>query len=140
MRVLIVGGGKVGSHLAETLAAQNNEISLVEVDEERCALLKDELPKGVALTCGDGDEPLVLEEAGIRAVDAVVAATGHDEDNLVVTLLGKQEYDVPFTIARINNPRNEWLFTKEFGVDTAVLSTTIISDLLDKCFDAGCAE
>lgn len=140
MRVLIVGGGKVGSHLAETLAGQNNEISLIEVDEDRCALLRDELPKGVELICGDGDEPLVLEEAGVRAADAVVAATGHDEDNLVVTLLGKHEYEVPVTIARINNPRNEWLFTEEFGVDTAVSSTTIIASLLDKCFAGNCAE
>lgn len=138
MRVLIVGGGKVGSHLAEMLAGQNNEVSLVEVDEERCLLLRDELPPAVNVICGDGDEPAVLEEAGIRAVGAVVAATGHDEDNLVVTLLGKQEYNVPFTIARINNPRNEWLFTDEFGVDTAVSSTTIMSDLLDKC--VACSE
>jgi trk system potassium uptake protein len=116
------------------LAEQGSTVTLVEVSEERCALLEAEMKKsGVNLVCGDGDEPSVLEDADVRSADAIVAATGHDEDNLVVTLLGKSEYKVPFTLARINNPRNEWLFTDEFGVDTAVSSTTTMADLLDTC-------
>ena len=70
--------------------------------------------------CGDGDEPYVLEDADVAKADAIVAATGDDEDNLVVCLLGKYEYNVPLTIARINNPKNEWLFTEQFGVDVPV--------------------
>ena len=134
MLVLIVGAGKVGSHLAKMLAEQGSTVSLVEVNEDRCTLLEEEMKThGVTLVCGDGDEPYVLEDAGIRTADAVVAATGHDEDNLVVTLLAKDEYRVQFTVARINNPANAWLFTDEFGVDTAVSSTTMMADVLDKC-------
>ena len=88
---------------------------------------------GVTLIHGAGDEPSVLDEANVRSADAIVAATGHDEDNLVVTLLGKNEYKVPVTIARINNPRNEWLFTDEFGVNEPGSSTTMTVDLLKRC-------
>lgn len=134
MFVVIVGGGKVGSHLAKLLVERNARVTLIEVDDERCTLLADEMDAlGVRLVNGDGDEPYVLDDADVRSADAVVAATGHDEDNLVVTLLGKFEYKVPVTIARINNPRNEWLFTDEFGVDMPVSSTTMMAELLDRC-------
>jgi trk system potassium uptake protein TrkA len=81
--------------------------------------------------CGDGDEPYILDEADMRNADVVVAATGHDEDNLVVCLLGKLEYDVPLAIARINNPANEWLFTDRFGVDVPVSSTNVMFSLIE---------
>jgi len=134
MYVVIVGGGKVGSHLAKLLVDRQNEVALIEVNEERCRLLQDEMDAlGVNLICGDGDEPYVLDEANVRNAAALVAATGHDEDNLVVTLLGKNEYKVPVTVGRVNNPRNEWLFTDEFGVDIPVSSTATMADLLDRC-------
>lgn len=138
MYTVIVGGGKVGSHLAKMLAEQGHRVSLVEVLAARVDVLRDEMvAAGVNLVCGDGDEPSVLEDVDVRTADALVAATGHDEDNLVVTLLGKNEYKVPFTIARINNPRNEWLFTDEFGVDMPVSNTTMMAELLDKCVMKG---
>jgi trk system potassium uptake protein len=134
MYVVIVGGGKVGSYVAKQLAEGGHRVAIVEQDEERCELLAEEMQHlGVKVVCGDGDEPYVLDGADVRAADAIVAATGHDEDNLVVTLLGRQEYKVPATIARINNPRNEWLFTEEFGVDMPVSSTKMIAELLDRC-------
>jgi len=129
MYVLVVGGGKVGSHLAKTLAAEGHQVSVVEVDSDRCATLED-LVDGVRVICGDGDEPNVLDEADARNADAIVAATGHDEDNLVVCLLGKLEYEVPLTVARINNPSNAWLFTERFGVDVPVSNTSIMADVL----------
>jgi trk system potassium uptake protein len=129
MFALIVGGGKVGSHLAMTLAEENHEVTLVEVDPDRCELLVETLD-GVTIVCGDGDEPYVLDEANARSADAIVAATGHDEDNLVVCLLGKLEYEVPLTVARINNPANAWLFTSRFGVDVPVSHTAIITEVL----------
>jgi trk system potassium uptake protein len=134
MYVVIVGGGKVGSYLAKLLAEKGSRVSLIEVNEDRCKILEEELKDlGITLICGDGDEPYVLDEADTRAANAIVAATGHDEDNLVVTLLGKNEYKVPVTIARINNPSNEWLFTDEFGVDMPVSNTSMMADLLDRC-------
>ena len=129
MYVLIVGGGKVGSHLAKTLAAEGHQVTIVEVDQDRCAILED-LMEGVRIICGDGDEPYVLDEADARNADALVAATGHDEDNLVVALLGKMEYDSPLTVGRINNPSNAWLFTERFGVDVPVSNTAIMADVL----------
>jgi len=129
MQVLIVGGGKVGSHLARTLAGEGHQVTLVEVDERKCATLEEVLD-GVRVVCGDGDEPYVLDDADARTADAIVAATGHDEDNLVVSLLGKLEYDVPLTVARINNPSNAWLFTDRFGVDVPVSNTAIMADVL----------
>lgn len=131
MFTVIVGGGKVGSHLAKTLAAEGHRVGLIEVDPDRCALLED-LMEGVTVTCGDGDEPYVLDEADVRNADALVAATGHDEDNLVVCLLGKLEYNVKLTVARINNPSNAWLFTSKFGVDVPVSNTEIMSGVLKK--------
>jgi trk system potassium uptake protein TrkA len=101
----------------------------VEVSEERCARLE-ELLEDVTVICGDGDEPYVLDEADARNADALVAATGHDEDNLVVCLLGKAEYEAPLTIARINNADNEWLFTERFGVDVPVSNTAIMAEVL----------
>ena len=129
MRAVIVGGGKVGSHLARTLAADNHEVTLVEINPERCTALEGTLGD-VKLVCGDGDEPYVLDDANAGAADAIVAATGHDEDNLVVCLLGKLEYEVPLTVARINNPANAWLFTERFGVDVPVSNTAIMTEVL----------
>jgi len=131
MFTLIVGGGKVGSHLAKTLASEGQKVTLVEMNPERCEMLE-ELIDGVNIMCGDGDEPYVLDEANAGQADAIVAATGDDEDNLVVCLLGKMEYDAPLTIARINNPANAWLFTERFGVNVAVSNTEIMSEVLKK--------
>jgi trk system potassium uptake protein len=129
MQVLIVGGGKVGSHLAKTLSANGDTVTIVEVMEERCERLR-EILENVTIICGDGDEPYVLDEANARSADALVAATGHDEDNLVVCLLGKAEYSAPLTIARINNADNAWLFTERFGVDVPVSNTAIMAEVL----------
>ncbi|HET6352272.1 MAG TPA: TrkA family potassium uptake protein [Coriobacteriia bacterium] len=134
MNAVIVGGGKVGSHLAKILAGRGAKVVVIEENMARCDLIKDEMAAaGVQLIHGDGDEPAVLDAAGIRSAEVVVAATGHDEDNLVVSLLGKREYNVPTTLARVNNPRNAWLFTERFGVDETVSSTAAMVDVLEGC-------
>ena len=81
----------------------------------------------------------MLDEASARNADAIVAVTGHDEDNLVVCLLGKLEYNVALTVARINNPANQWLFTESFGVDVPVSNTNMIVTALDECVGKACA-
>jgi len=131
MFAVIVGGGKVGLHLARTLADEGHEVALVEIDPDRCQQIQERYPL-VSVVCGDGDEPYVLDEANARSADAIVAATGHDEDNLVVCLLGKLEYASPLTLARINNPANAWLFNDKFGVDVAVSNTAIMAEVLKK--------
>jgi trk system potassium uptake protein TrkA len=135
MYVVIVGGGKVGSYLSQVLGQQGHEVVVIEFRPDQCARLADELGElhdNVRMICGDGDEPYILEDANVGKADAIVAATGDDEDNLVVCLLGKFEYKVPLTIARINNPKNEWLFTDEFGVDVPVSNTSMIVNMLEK--------
>lgn len=129
MNAVIIGGGKVGSNLAKTLSAAGNAITIVELDPDKCEALAERLPN-VTVICGDGDEPYVLDEANVRNADALVAATGHDEDNLVVCLLGKFEYQAPLTIARINNQDNAWLFTERFGVDVPVSNTAIMAEVI----------
>jgi trk system potassium uptake protein TrkA len=129
MYAVIVGGGKVGSSLANLLAEQGHTVTIVEFDRDKCALLT-EPGSAVTVQCGDGDEPDVLEAANVARADVLVAATGHDEDNLVVCLLGKHEYRVPLTMARVNNPKNEWLFTERFGVDVLISNTAIMAEVL----------
>lgn len=129
MRILIVGGGRTGSALAAMLLDENHQVTVVELREELLARLRQEVP-GAQLVLGDGCEPSVLEQAGVRRADVVAAVTGHDEDNLVVCMLAKQEFAVRRTIGRVNNPRNEWLFTLDMGVDERVSQAHIIASLL----------
>jgi trk system potassium uptake protein TrkA len=131
MYVVIVGGGKVGSYLARMLIESGYEVTLVEERKEQVTKIREDLPDANIIT-GDGCEPYVLDEARVLKADAVVAVTGHDEDNIVVCMLSKLEYEVPSTIARINNPKNEWLFRESFGVDIALSNTHMIAKLLQE--------
>jgi trk system potassium uptake protein len=113
------------------LKESNYEVTLVEERKEQVAKVREDQPD-LEIVRGDGCEPDVLDEARVLKADAVVAATGHDEDNLVVCLLSKHEYEVPHTIARINNPKNEWLFRDSFGVDIALSNTHMIAKILQE--------
>jgi len=131
MYVVIVGGGKVGSYLARMLKESGYEITLIEERKEQVAKILEDQPD-LNVVRGDGCEPFVLDEARILKADAVVAVTGHDEDNIVVCMLARHEYEVPHTIARINNPKNEWLFRESFGVDIALSNTHMIAKILQE--------
>jgi len=129
MRVLIVGGGRTGSELARLLLQEGQEVTVVEQREEVIARLQKEVP-GAKIVLGDGCEPYVLEQAGVRKADVVAAVTGHDEDNLVTCSLARQEFRVRRTLARVNNPKNEWLFTRDMGVDVRVSQAHIMASLM----------
>lgn len=129
MRVLIVGGGRTGSELASMLLKDGQDVTVIEEREEIFKRLQNEVPRARAVL-GDGCEPSILEQAGIRRMDVVAAVTGHDEDNLVVCMLARQEFRVRRTLGRVNNPKNEWLFTPEMGVDCAVSQAHIMANLL----------
>lgn len=128
MKVIVVGGGNTGSHLAKLLIGAGH---IVRVIEERPAVLE-KLGQEISqenIVTGDGSSPVILEKAGIQKAQVLVATTGSDETNLVITSLGKFEFDVPRVIARINNPKNAWLFTAEMGVDVALNQSEILASL-----------
>ena len=129
MYVIIVGGGNTGSHLAKILLEAKH---IVKVIEERPALLEKlqaELPAD-SIISGDGSSPSVLEQAGINNALVLAAVTGSDETNLVITSLARYEFNVPRIIARINNPKNAWLFTSDMGVDVALNLADILAHLV----------
>src|SRR5688500_5167462 len=136
MNILIVGGGKVGAHLAAMLDAQAHRITLIEMSEPVVSRVRANV-KNAQVLLGDGCNPQVLRDAGISSMDAVVAATGDDEDNLVVAKLAKHEYRIGRVIARVNNPKNEWLFTSRMGVDIAVSHAAILARLIEEELSLG---
>jgi trk system potassium uptake protein TrkA len=129
MFVIIVGGGKTGSQLATQLLSGGHQVKLVEDRPAVLERLREELP-GEVIVAGDGSSPSVLESAGIDHAQVLAAVTGEDEDNLVITTLGRFEFGVRRIIARVNNPKNAWLFTPEMGVDVALSQSDILAKLI----------
>ena len=123
MFVLVVGGGKVGYYLTKELIENGHEVVLMEKDRTRAAQIVDEL--GSIVVAQDGCEGKFLRLAGANRADIVTAVTGDDEDNLVICQMAKHHFDVPRTIARVNNPKNEALF-KHLGVDELISPTRMI--------------
>ncbi len=123
MFVLVVGGGKVGYYLTRELIQSNHEVVLMEKDRARANQIADEI--GSVVIPHDGCEGKYLGEAGANRADIVAAVTGDDEDNLVICQMAKHHFDVPRTIARVNNPANEALF-KHLGVDELISPTRMI--------------
>lgn len=131
MFVLIGGGGRTGAQLAALLLAQNHQVHLVEDRRDILARLHRELPTEVIFE-GYPTDPLTLEQAGIQRAEMLAACTGDDADNLAICFLARSRYNVPRTIARINNPRNAWLFDQKFHVDAAVNQAEIMASLIEE--------
>jgi len=126
---MIVGGGKVGTYLADKLIKEKHEVRLIELREEEREHILLDIPRDV-LVIGNGTDPDVLEAAGIRNMNVVAAVTGDDETNLVVTTLARFEFMAPRTIARVNHPKNAWLFNADMGVDVAINQADLLSALI----------
>ena len=136
MKVVVTGGGAVGRHLAQDLTERGHDVTLVEQRRD----LAEKLRTGArtrAIVYGDACEPRVLESADVRSADVVVAATGDDEDNLVTSLLAKQEFGVPRVLARVNHPKNEWLFDEQWGVDASVSPPHILTAMVEEAVTVG---
>lgn len=135
MQIVIVGGGKTGRFLAEKLRG-THEVTIIEQRLLEVESLRQGTPD-VEVIHGDGCEPSVLEFAGLAHADLLAAMTGDDEDNLVASFLAKTEFSVPLVFARVNHPDNEWLFTRDWGVDVAVASASLIASLVQKEISLG---
>ena len=135
MKVSIAGAGVVGQSIARDLVNNGHEVLIIDQDPAVVAR-REELPN-VRWFAGDACEVSTLHAAGFGEADVVVAATGDDEDNLVVSLLSKQEFAVPRVIARVNHPKNQWLFNETWGVDVSVSIPHLITSLVEEAVSVG---
>ena len=135
MRVCIAGGGNVGSFIAVELRDAGHEVLVLEQDSTVVARRR--RTEGIEWREADACEYRSLEEADLATCDVVIAATGDDEDNLVVSLLARQEFAVPRVVARINHPQNEWLFNETWGVDVAVSTPHLLTALVEEAVSVG---
>lgn len=135
MRVAIAGAGKAGRFIAEDLKRAGHDILLIEQNVELVAKLRSML--AVEWFLGDACEVNNLQKAGIAGADVMVAATGEDQVNLVVSLLAKQEFAVPRVVARVNHPSNQWLFNETWGVDVSVSTPHLLSALVEEAVSVG---
>jgi trk system potassium uptake protein len=136
MLVLIIGGGKVGTYLASMLLEQGHQVKVFENRPEEIPLLEVDLPKD-SIVFGNGTDPNVLEANGARLANVLAAVTGLDENNLVAAWIAHSEFGVGRTIARINNPKNAWIFTPEMGVDVALNQADLMGHLIAEEMNPG---
>lgn len=134
MRVVIAGAGAVGHSIADELLDHGHEVLLIDRDPN--AVQVESVPRAEWLLA-DACEISSLDEAGLEQCKVVVAASGDDKVNLVVSLLAKTEYGVPRVVARINQPTNEWLFNASWGVDVAVSTPRLLAALVEEAVSVG---
>ncbi len=129
MRIIIAGAGKTGAYLGAKLV-NDHDVTLIEERHDRAERVQSML-SSARVVDGDACEPAILEKAGLQDADLLVAATGDDEDNLVVAMLAK-EFNVDRVVARVNHPANEWLFDKDWGVDEALSASTVLWGVVER--------
>src|SRR5271154_4036571 len=134
MRVAIAGAGAVGRSIARELLENGHEVLLI--DQKPSAIKVDSVPRAEWLLA-DACEISSLDDAALDRCNVVVAATGDDKVNLVVSLLAKTEYGVPRVVARVNHPGNEWLFNESWGIDVAVSTPRLLSALVEEAVSVG---
>ena len=136
MKVIIAGGGRTGAQLARFLIGQNHDVAVVEDRKEVLSRIHRELPTEIIME-GNPVAPQVLEDAGIQNADVLAAVTTSDEVNLVLCYIARKRYGVRRTIARVNNPRDAWLFTEQFHVDVAVNQSEILAGVIEEEMSMG---
>lgn len=132
MKVTVVGGGKIGYYLAKTLIEHHHDPTVIEQDKKTSRFIANDLD--IPIICGDGTTMEVLEAAAVAQSDAVICVTGMDENNLIACQLAKMIYNVPKTIAKVNNPKNAGVM-KQLGVDIVISGTDNIANLLEREVD-----
>jgi trk system potassium uptake protein TrkA len=134
MRVAIAGAGAVGRSIAQELVAGGHQVMLIERDSKQ---FDPPVVEQAEWVLADACELSSLEEAGLETCDVMIAATGDDKVNVVVSLLAKTEFAVKRVVARVNDPRNEWLFTEAWGVDVAVSTPRIMAAMVEEAVSIG---
>jgi trk system potassium uptake protein TrkA len=134
MRIAIAGAGNVGRSIAQELIGNGHDVMLIEKQPRQ---LRPERVPDAEWVLADACELTSMEEAEIANCDVVVAATGDDKANLVVSLLAKTEFAVPRVVARVNRAENEWLFTEQWGVDVAVSKPRLMAALVEEAVTVG---
>ncbi len=129
MFIIVVGGGKIGYYLVQSLVHAGHEIAVIEKRADRAQIIMDNF--GTVGIIGDGCDPRILEQAGSGRADVIVADTGDDEDNLIICQVAKLRFRVPHTVARVNNPKNEIIFRK-LGIDATVSSTDLVLSVIEQ--------
>lgn len=129
MKVIIIGGGQVGAYIANLLLNNDCKVKVIENRENVFAKLKKDLPED-CIVYGSGTDPNILEQCGIGEADVIAAVTGADETNLVASTIAKFEFNVPRVIARVNNPKNTWMFNAGMGVDVALNQADLMAHLV----------
>jgi trk/ktr system potassium uptake protein len=135
VRVVITGAGNVGTFIAGDLRSAGHEVMVIEQDPDLVSRLRDTLD--IEWFVGDACEVSTLATAKLERADVVVAATGDDEDNLVTSLLAKTEFAVPRVVARVNHPKNQWLFNETWGVDVSVSTPHLLTALVEEAVSVG---
>ncbi len=136
MYVFIAGGGRTGAQLASQLLAQNYQVRLIEHRRELLARLHHELPTEVIYE-GQATDPTVLKQAGLEKANVLVACSNDDAANLVLCYLARTMFKTRRTVARINNPRNAWLFDKKFHVDETINHAEVMAHLIQEEMSLG---
>ena len=134
MKIVIAGAGSVGRSISRELISHGHRVALIDRSPEAMRIASVPEADWHLADAGDID---VLTEAGVGDCDVMVAATGDDKTNLVVSLLSKTEFGVPRVVARINNPKNEWLFDEAWGVDVSVSTPRIMTSLVEEAVSVG---
>ncbi len=135
MKIAIAGAGSVGVAIAEDLRRNGHDVVVFEQEPEVAHRLNQATSLNVI--AGDACELAMLRANHLEEIDVMVAATGDDEDNLVISLLAKQEFAVPRVIARVNNSKNQWLFNETWGVDVSVSTPQLLTSLVEEAFAVG---
>lgn len=129
MRIIVAGGGNVGRQIARELGGPGNRLTLVERDVRRAEELRRD---GISVVCGDACLSEVLEEAGALGADVLVACTGRDAENLVISTVAKRHLEIPRVVARVNDIADRWLFDEAAGVDAAISSALVLVALIEE--------
>ncbi len=131
MFVVIVGGGGAGAYLASRLSSEGHRVAVIDTSPDALEELSSKVP-AVSTIVGDGSRLETMRKAGLEKADVLAVLTGADEKNITIAMLAKNEFRIPRIVARVNDPKHEWLFDRQAGVDYAFNQDNLLVDAIIK--------